>query len=234
MAHTVPVPVTSTGSKLAPVPLWAWIGAVVGVLVLVGAGVATVYLHARTATLTDAAIMTDPWPAPDFMLTDQSGQSVQFSQFKGKPTALTFIYTNCPDVCPLIASNMHEAYRQLGQQASSVAMVAVSVDPERDTVDQIRQFSDARGLTDEWTFLTGSADQLSAVWTNYGILAQSDKPTTPAEQREAQGLVPQPGDIEHSAPVYLIDKSGNVQAAFPDDFTPDALVTDLRVLLSRS
>lgn len=75
--------------------------------------------------------------------------------------ALTFLYTNCPDVCPLIAANLHETYKQLGDQAKQVGIVAVTVDPEHDTTDRVRQFSDQRGLTNQWLFMTGSRGQLA-------------------------------------------------------------------------
>jgi protein SCO1/2 len=210
------------------------VGGALALLVLAGAAVFIWHSRSAPAQIVGAGLIQGRPPAPDFALTDQFGKPVQFSQFKGKPVALTFLYTNCPDVCPLIASNMHEAYKQLGSQASDVAMVAVTVDPVRDTVDQVRQFSDQRGLTNEWSFLTGSADQLTPVWQRYGILAQPDRPITPAAQRAAQGLPPEPQDIEHSAPVYLVDKTGTMRAALPVDFTPDTLVTDLKVLLANN
>jgi cytochrome oxidase Cu insertion factor (SCO1/SenC/PrrC family) len=134
---------------------------------------------------------------------------------------LTFLYTTCPDVCPLIASNLHEAYKRLGGQAANVALVAVTVDPVNDTVSQVRQFSDQHALSDEWFFLTGSADQLQPVWRSYGILAQPTRPITATSQRAAQGLPPQPADIDPSASVYLIDKSGVMRAALPVDVVPD-------------
>src|SRR5262249_33878737 len=123
-------------------------------------------------------------PAPDFALTDQLGRPQQLSQLRGKPVALTFLYTNCPDVCPIIAANLHQTYRQLGAQASKVAMVAVTVDPEHDTTDQIRAFSDQRSLTDEWYFLTGQRADLEPIWRSYGIVAQpvdsAGRPVNPA------------------------------------------------------
>lgn len=186
------------------------------VLVVVGAVVAWRAAGAH-GQLVGGTVFDDRQAAPEFALTDQFGQPTSLSQFHGRPVALTFIYTHCTDVCPLIASNMHMAYQQLGSQASQVALVAVTVDPQNDSVDQIRAFSDQRGLTDEWHFLTGSPDQLAPIWKSYGIFAQA---------------LSTPDQIEHSAPVYLIDQSGAERATLPDDFTADTLSQDLRVLLN--
>ncbi len=167
--------------------------------------------------------MDPPAPAADFSLTDQSGREVSLSSLRGKPVALTFIYTNCPDACPVIASNMHAAYLQLGSQAKNVALVAVTVDPERDNVEQILKFSQDRGLADEWLFFTGARPQLEQVWQSYGILAQ----TTNAQGTPTAPSATNPDLVEHSAPIFLIDKHGNVRGLLPIDFKASDLATDL-------
>src|SRR5579864_3861972 len=57
-------------------------------------------------------------PAPDFRLTDQFGKPVSLSQFKGKPVVVTFLYTHCPDICPVIADKLHSAMQVLGKNAN--------------------------------------------------------------------------------------------------------------------
>ncbi|MCA1554337.1 MAG: SCO family protein, partial [Chloroflexi bacterium] len=71
-------------------------------------------------------------PAPDFQLTDASEQPFKLSEQKGCVVVLTFLYTNCPDECPLIAERLREANDKLGKDANGVRFVAVSLDPERD------------------------------------------------------------------------------------------------------
>ena len=84
--------------------------------------------------------------------------------------------------------------------------------------------------------MTGPVAQLDSVWQAYGILAQpfdaNGRPISPVAQKQAEGLVPQPADIEHSAPVYLIDKTGALREMLPVDFTPATLVTDLKILIA--
>lgn len=218
----------------------AWVVVVLALIVVVGisASVFTLRYRSAPAQIVGGAIVKDRPAAPDFTLSDQFGATETLGGMRGHPVALTFLYTNCPDVCPLIAANLHETYKQLGGLAQQVQVMAVTVDPEHDSTDKIRQFSDQRGLTNEWLFLNGSRDQLAAVWTAYHITAQPDtppaKPVSPAAQQEARGLPPAPEIVEHSAPIFLIDKHGDIRAMLPVDATPDTLATDLRVLLNET
>ena len=198
-------------------------------LVLLLAAVGLIFYQTRVSArqLVGGAIADPPQPAPDFTLMDQSGQSRSLSGLAGKPVALTFVYTNCPDVCPLISAHFHEAYQQLGKLGPQVGMIAVTVDPEHDDVNQVRSYSDKLGLTNEWFFLTGSRSQLQAVWASYGIDAQQVR-----NQMAATAQAASPETIEHSAPVFLIDKLGRVRAMLPVDVSSDDIAADLRFLLA--
>lgn len=70
----------------------------------------------------------DGTPAPDFHLVDQTGQPVALSDLRGRVVVLTFLYTRCPDTCPLIVSKLGQVHDQLGEQAQGVAFVAVTVE----------------------------------------------------------------------------------------------------------
>lgn len=219
----------STRSRRRP---WLWVVIAVGVIGIVAvAGFSVFQSRAAPSELVGGAIVTSPQAAPDFTLTDQFGHPQTLSSLRGKPVAVTFIYTNCPDVCPLISAHMHQAYQMLGDQAGKVGMVAVTVDPERDNAQQIRTFSDRIGLTNEWHFLTGTRPQLEAVWTSYGIDAQraraSMSASTTAKSADAEADL-----IEHAAPVYIIDKRGQFRAMLPVDVSAEDIATDLKVLLA--
>ena len=86
-------------------------------------------------------------PAPDFVLTDHRGQPVRLSDFRGKAVVLSFIYTACPDVCPFLAENLRTAYEILPEEArDDVALVAVTLDPARDTQQALQHFIWNKGL----------------------------------------------------------------------------------------
>src|SRR5882672_11633460 len=76
--------------------------------------------------------------AQDFALRDQSGRLIKLSDQRGRFVLLAFLYTHCTDICPLIAKELDSAVRSLGPRASSVRILAVSVDPAGDTPAQVR------------------------------------------------------------------------------------------------
>lgn len=154
--------------------------------------------------------------APDFSLTDQFGHKISLSQFRGQPVVLTFLYTRCPDVCPLTAEKLHVAQTQLGKDAAKVEMLAVSVDPIGDTQEAALTFSQMHRLDSNWHYLIGTQGQLSPVWNAYSVYAQPAANTTSM----------------HTEAVYVIDKQGRERVFFSNDFTSTSLTSDLKVLLN--
>ena len=78
--------------------------------------------------------------APPIELRNYRGQPVTLTQYRGKAVLVTFLYTHCPDVCPLIASNLRVALSLLGSQASRAQVIAISVDPRGDTPPAVARF----------------------------------------------------------------------------------------------
>jgi len=154
-------------------------------------------------------------PAPDFRLTDQFGKQVSLAQFRGKPVVLTFLYTHCPDVCPLIAEQLHRVMLDLGKDAQRVGVFAVSVEPKRDTIAAALAFSQAHHMTSYWHFLGGTEAQLSPVWTTYAIGAQQVTATASM----------------HTTALYVIDKQGHERTLLDQTFTPAQLTGILQTLL---
>jgi len=154
-------------------------------------------------------------PAPDFRLRDQLGKTVALSQFQGQPVVLTFLYTSCPDVCPLLAEKLHTVQLQLGKDLSKVTMLAVSIDPKGDTRVSALKFSQAHKLTTNWHYLIGTKEELSPVWNAYSIYAQPAASST----------------ITHTQAVYIIDKQGRERVFLSEDFTTTQMAQDLKILL---
>ena len=153
--------------------------------------------------------------APDFTLTDGvTGRAVTLSAQRGQVVALTFLYTTCPDVCPLTASRFRAAQTELQAEADRVTFIAVSVDPERDTPEAVRVFSAAHGLVTNWHYLVGGRAQLAPVWSAYGIGVQAGSTT-----------------VTHNDAVYLIDVRGRERVLLHSEDLAADLVNDLRALL---
>jgi protein SCO1/2 len=157
-----------------------------------------------------------PTRATDFALADQAGQIVRLSKQRGKYVILTFLYTHCPDVCPLIASNLNQALRQLGRQRSNVRVIAVSVDPRRDTPTAVVGFVTAHHLLPQFHYLTGSRADLAPIWRAYHVTVT----------REGKS-------IGHSAYEMLIDPNGRGRLIYDAQVPAADVIHDIRVLESR-
>src|SRR6266516_1685864 len=114
-------------------------------------------------------------PAPPLQLRDSLGQPVNIRDYRGKAVLITFIYTHCPDVCPLIVGKLHTTLAKLGAQAGKLKIVAVSTDPKGDTPATVRSFRKAHEMTGKMRYLIGSRRQLEHVWSDWHIVAKRDK-----------------------------------------------------------
>jgi len=108
-------------------------------------------------------------PAPALALHNYTGQPVSLAALRGKAVLVTFVYTHCPNVCPLIVSGLAAAQRGLGKEAARLKILAVTVDPRRDTPAAIRTFLAARGATGRMDYLLGSAAQLRRTWKAWDV-----------------------------------------------------------------
>ncbi len=163
-------------------------------------------------------------PAPNFRLVDQNDKTVSLSQLKGMPIILTFMYSHCPNFCPLIAQKINTALDTMGSGSQKVAILGISVDPEHDTAANVQAFSEDHGLAayTRWHYLLGTRSQLAPVWKAYAV-----------EGLPPSAQVISSSQMIHSSVVYLIDKQGHEQALLDYDFTSQALASDLKVLLSQ-
>ena len=147
--------------------------------------------------------------APDFALRDQDGGPVTMDDYRGRPVAVTFVYSTCEDTCPALVDQVRGALDDTGLD---VPLLAVSVDPANDTPARARRFLAERRMTGRARFLLGTERELAPVWKGYGVL-------------------PQTADLDHSASVVLVDAQGRQRVGFPhDQLTPEALAHDLRRL----
>jgi protein SCO1 len=157
-------------------------------------------------------------PAPELALRNYTGQRVSLTALHGKAVLVTFVYTHCPDVCPLIVADLAAAQRQLGPGARSVRILAVTVDPRRDTPGAIRAFLAARNATGRMDYLLGSRSQLARTWKAWDV---------------AVALGTGKVIAGHSAVVYGITASGRMAVVYPSNFDPAQIVHDVP-LLARS
>lgn len=186
-----------------------------------------------SAILALAACQADPQPeflatditgaefARDFRLVDHNGQTRALADFHGKAVAIFFGYTHCPDVCPTTLSDFAAALRQLGPDAERVQVIFVTVDPERDTPELLRQYVPAfnpgfLGMSSDPETLRQLAKEFKVVYQKTAVKAPDDYL------------------IDHSAGTYVYDPQGKLRLLVPYGSSPDVIARDLQTLLATS
>ena len=157
-------------------------------------------------------------PAPEFSLTSQDGGRVTLADFRGKVVAVTFIYTLCTTTCPVLTPMMSFVQDQLGSNfGTKIAFVSITVDPERDTPQVLKEYAQAFGANlAGWAFLTGTPDAIRDVTRRYGVFASKTAN----------------GDVDHTFLTSIVDPRGILRVQYVGvRFDPDELRRDLLSLL---
>jgi protein SCO1/2 len=137
----------------------------------------------------------------DFVLQSHTGGPFRLSSLRGQVVLLFFGYTYCPDVCPTTVATMAQVQRLLGPRSERVVSLFVSVDPERDTVERLREY--VGHFESRMVAVTGTAEQLHEVVKKYGAYYEK------AASDSASSYT-----VDHTSRVYLIDAQGRVRYLF--------------------
>jgi len=154
-------------------------------------------------------------PAPPFTLTSQDGKSVALADLRGKVLAVTFIYTGCPDICPMVTQKMVDVQNALGAEfGAKIAFVSITLDPEHDTPAVLKDYAKSWGAKPNgWMFLTGSLAAVRDVTRRYGVFF--------AKKED--------GSVDHTQLTTLVDADGQMRVQYigwrfnPDEFRRDLL-----------
>lgn len=166
------------------------------------------------------AAMDDPQPVPDFTLTGSDGSPVSLSDFRGQYVYLYFGYTFCPDMCPTTLAKLSQVRSELGDEASQMRVVMVSVDPERDTPEALGDYVTRFDPT--FIGLTGSKADIDAAGQAFGLYYERH------EGSAATGYL-----VDHTARTFLIGPDGRALVAYPHDAPDEDVLADLRWLMDQ-
>ena len=109
-----------------------------------------------------------PIAVNEFVLIDDKGEYVAMSQFEGQVVVVAFLFTRCPDICPVVSANLAFIAQELGDlHGTSVQIITVTVDPWTDNSSVLGNYAEVRGLG--WPHLTGSVEDLEPVWMNFDV-----------------------------------------------------------------
>ncbi|MFL6723938.1 MAG: SCO family protein [Sphingomicrobium sp.] len=183
--------------SLSRLRIWLWIMLGLGAA---GMGVLIWQQSARKQTFSETSMGMIGGP---FTLVGTDGQTFASTRLNGKPAAIFFGFTNCPDVCPTTLARLTKLRHQLGKGDDGFSIVFISVDPERDTPAELKSYL---SLFDTPVVgLTGTPAQIEQVKKQYGIYSRK---------------VPQPGggySVDHTAAVILTDRNGQFVATLSPD-----------------
>ncbi|HEX3509462.1 MAG TPA: SCO family protein [Solirubrobacteraceae bacterium] len=196
-----------------------------GATILIAGGASKQALPGNAASRHSPAFyglaLNPPEPAPALStLRNYDGSSFNLAADRGKAVFVTFLYSHCPDVCPLIAASLHNTYAKLSPaMRKRVDIVAVSVDPHGDSAAAVASFMRAHQLAGEGRYLIGSASQLVPVWKAWNVGSEKD--------------VSSPDLVNHSALIYGIGADQHIYTIYSSNFEPGQIIHDLPALLAR-
>lgn len=194
---------------------------------LLTAGVATLALPVLSACSKEPAEIALEFNGSDISgtglgremtLQDSSGASRTLESYKGKVALVFFGFTQCPDVCPTAMAELAQAVELLGEDASQVQVIMITVDPARDTPEILGEYVTA--FHPDFVGLSGTADQLQTT-------AKSFK----AFYAKAAGPTPEQYTMDHSSSFYVFDKTGEVRILLGGNAPAEEIAQDIRQLL---
>ena len=164
--------------------------------------------------------------APDFQLQGlqlqrSAGAPVKLSQYRGKIVVIAFGFSYCQKVCPVTLAKLSQVWKELGPQASDVQVLFISVDPERDTPERLREF--VTFFHPSFIGLTGTPEELEKVREAYGAVAQRA-----VSENKKLGY-----EVHHSSSLYVIDREGRLRVLIPFGRTAADVTHDLKLLLAK-
>ena len=170
---------------------------------------------------------------PQFSLTDQRGRPFGRADLQGKVWVADFVFTSCADACPRLTRQMRALQDRLDPHGR-IGLLSISVDPERDTPERLRQFGETYGAREDlWRFLTGSPTEVERTVVKGFRIAMAKMPATEAVPRSDDELRAEAIDILHGDRFVLVDARAKIRGYYvADDAGIAAVLRDARALSS--
>lgn len=165
--------------------------------------------------------LQSPRVADDFTLTTSTGEAKSLSDFRGQYVVLYFGYTYCPDVCPTTMNDLKQMAAELGEdRMENVQVILISVDPERDTPEQLATYTGY--FHPSFIGMTGTVEEIQAVASQFGIFFERHPGSENTNYL-----------VDHTSAVTVIDPEGYVRIIFPYGVSGTDMASDLRYFMRR-
>lgn len=165
-------------------------------------------------------VLQSPQRLTDFTLDTSTGEPMSLSDFRGKPVLIYFGYTFCPDVCPTTLNDLTDMMEALGKKADDIQVIMVSVDPERDTAEQLETY--LKYFDPRFIGMTGAKEDIDAAATQFGVYYEAHEGTA------ATGYL-----VDHTSTVAMVDEDGYLREIFSFDTPGEDVAADVAYWLRR-
>ena len=190
-----------------------------GVILVVAIGLG-IFLGFLQGYAFNGVVYENPKPAPQIILDGSDDAQFNLKSLSDKIVLIFFGYTSCPDVCPSTLSDMKRVTKLLGDDADSVQVIFITVDPDRDTVEKLNSYLSL--FDPKFLGLTGAVSDLEKVWDEYGVYREVD-----TSSKTAAGYL-----VNHSSRLYLIDQKGRLFLTYGYGTSPESIAEDIEYLIS--
>jgi len=174
----------------------------------------------KTITLQSGTLLQAPRPLGEFAAVDQDGAPVGRAQFEGHWTLIFPGFTSCPDICPTTLALLKNVHGSLGDDAAKLRVTLLSVDPERDTPERLKQY--VHYFDPSFTGLSTTPENLKTVAQMFGIAYV-----------KVPGATPETYTMDHSAALIVVDPQARIAAYLTPPFDVTKLGADLRTIIHR-
>jgi protein SCO1/2 len=158
-------------------------------------------------------------PVQDFTLTDQDGKEFRFQSLRGKVVLVTFIFTTCPDFCPLLTAKLLRVQQKLhAERKDGHFLLTITTDPDIDKPSVLKVYGETyRVDLRSWAFLTGDKKNLEKVWDTFGVKVKKLSN----------------GQVQHTGLTVLVDRQGMQRVNyFGDRWQEKEMLKDVEMLAS--
>lgn len=200
---------------------WRLLVLLLGLVLLAACSPASATTESRTAYRGQlrGAVFDPPRPLNDFSVMSTTGEEFTLSEHRGEVMLLYFGYRSCPDFCPTTFADLYQVYSAVGEPADKLKIIFVTIDPERDTLESLRQYT--QFFHDDFLALRGEGETLQQLENQFGVVATRRNVGTSALSYM----------FDHTASVFLIGPDGQLEAQYLYGTRYQDIVHDLELIL---
>ena len=167
-----------------------------------------------------------------YSLVDHRGRVVTNSSRESKITVLTFMFTRCTDVCPIVTSNIRTALKEYALN-EGVQVHIVTVDPEQDTPEAAAQFVEKWSLSSNWSFISGKEKDLRPIWNSYFVNPVNSTRSSKSGIVSLKSALDRRYEVIHTSPVFVLDRDGIARVLHTNPINPIELAKDIEIIGTR-